>query len=170
MNIKNSRILFSACILCIFLIGCNHQLDENNRTNTKCVYEIEEVFPNDTFMSIIEGETVPVEIKLGIGGESGYEQFSTKDPEMIAEYIDVFRTVKVEQVITDEDKMVFVFDGIEDYCFIMEDETEIVLGTDLSMYVIDRERGKEFVLEYNEKLRSLNNRIRGNSSGENHLN
>ncbi|HNZ99042.1 hypothetical protein [Ruminococcus sp.] len=46
---------------------------------------------------MIEGELTPVEIKFGMGGESGYEQFSTKDSEMISAYIDALRAVRIKR-------------------------------------------------------------------------
>lgn len=48
-------------------------------------------------------------------------------------------------------------DGIEDYIFILEDGTEIVLGTDCSTYI--RDGNIEYVLDNNEKLLELNNLI-----------
>ena len=152
---KRYRLLLIPLFSCILLLsGCNENIPKHE-------YEIEDVYSNDSFYSIIEGESVPVEIRFGIGGESGYIQFSTKDTEMISAYIEAFRAVKIKQVITDENDMFFVMDGIEDYTFIMEDGTEICLGTDLSTYVTDREKNKQFVLENNDELRKLNDKIRG---------
>lgn len=73
------------------------------------------MFSDDTFIHIIEGEIVPVEIKVGFGGENGYNQFSTKDSEMINEYIEAFKMVQIEQEIKDKDKMIFVADGIVEF-------------------------------------------------------
>ncbi len=146
-------LLFFSILACVFpFVGCN---DEK-----KHKYDIEDVFSNDTFNSIMEGEVVPVEIKYGIGGVAGYHQFSTKDSDMINAYIKAFRALKIKQVITNEEDMTFIFDGIEDYSFIMEDGTTVVVGTNLSTYVLDRERNIQFVLGHNDKLHELNRKIR----------
>lgn len=152
---KQYRLLFIPLFSCILLlVGCNESVPKHK-------YEIEDVYSDDSFNSIIEGELVPVEIKFGIGGEDGYIQFSTKDTEMISAYIEAFRTVKIKQVITDENDMIIVMDGIEDYAFIMEDGTKVYLGTYLSTYIMDRANNKQIVLENSDKLKKLNDKIRG---------
>lgn len=118
---------------------------------------MEKVFPNHAFSDILNGERIPVEIKYGTGGEGGYQQYSIKDPERIHEYIDALKEIKIKEVITNQDDMITVVDGIEDYIFILEDGTEIVLGTDCSTYV--RDGDIEYVLDNNEKLLELNNLI-----------
>lgn len=62
-------------------------------------------------------------------------------------------------MITNQDDMIVVFDGIEDYTFILEDGTEIVIGTDCSTYV--RDSDIEYVLENNERLFELNKLLQG---------
>lgn len=158
---KRFQLLFVPIIGCTLLLaGCNDKKDENI---TKYKYEIEDVVSDETFSSVLEGKLIPVEIKLGMGGESGYEQFSTKDSEMISAYIDALRAVRIKKVITDEDDMFLVNDGIEDYSFIMEDGTKTGFGTDLSTYVMDRENNKQYVLENTDELDKLNDKIRGRS-------
>lgn len=158
---KRFQLLFVPIIGCTLLLaGCNDKKDENI---TKYKYEIEDVVSDETFSSVLEGKLIPVEIKFGMGGESGYEQFSTKDSEMISAYIDALRAVRIKKVITDEDDMFLVNDGIEDYSFIMEDGTKTGFGTDLSTYVMDRENNKQYVLENTDELDKLNDKIRGRS-------
>ncbi len=158
---KRFQLLFVPIIGCTLLLaGCNDKKDENI---TKYKYEIEDVVSDETFSSVLEGKMIPVEIKFGMGGESGYEQFSTKDSEMISAYIDALRAVRIKKVITDEDDMFLVNDGIEDYSFIMEDGTKTGFGTDLSTYVMDRENNKQYVLENTDELDKLNDKIRGRS-------
>ena len=132
--------------------GKEDKVGENHK------YEIERAIPDDTFISIIEGETVPKEIIVGFGGENGYEQFSTKDPAMIAEYMNAFRNVTVEE-ITDKDKMIYVNDGIIDYIFIVDDDTKIIVGTDLTEYITDGNRGIQFHLGNTEKFNDLNKKL-----------
>ena len=71
-------ILVLFVIICVVsFVSCSEQKESDEE------YEIERVFPDDTFISIIEGNTLPKEIVVGFGGENGYEKFSTKDPAMI---------------------------------------------------------------------------------------
>lgn len=117
------------------------------------------MFHDQKFSDVIHGNNVPVEIIFGVGGECGYVQYSTRDPEMINEYIEAFKEIRIEEEITNPKDMIVVYDGIEDYSFVFDDGTEIVVGTYLSTYVNDSDI--EYVLENNEKLRELNARIRG---------
>lgn len=152
--------LFLIGILLCILTGCkNNSAYTYDCDDREYTYEIEKVFHDNAFSSILKGENVPVEIKYGMGGEGGYEQYSTKDSKMINEYIEAFKEIKIKEVITNQDDMIIIFDGIEDYIFIMEDGTEIVIGTDCSTYV--RDFDIEYVLENNEKLFELNKLIQG---------
>ena len=126
---------------------------------TEGKYDIEYVFPDDTFISIIEREQVPTEIIVGFGGENGYEQYSTRDPDAINEYIEAFRAVHIEDEIDEQDKMISVADGIIDYTFVLEGDVKVTLGTDLSEYVTDRERGIQFHLDNTDQLNDLNRRF-----------
>jgi len=159
------RLLFIIGIMLCALTGCNSnnpgpvQGLKDTIDDMLYDYESEKVFRNNDFSNILEGKKVPVEIQYGMGGEFGYKQWSTKDPKIINEYIEAFRDVKIKEVITNEDDMIFIFDGIEDYIFVMEDGSEIVIGTDCSTYVIDGDI--QYVLENNEKLFELNELLRG---------
>ncbi len=149
-------ILLMVTIICaVSLVSCSEQKDSDEEYE----YEIERVFPDDTFISIIEGNSLPKEIVVGFGGENGYEQFSTKDPAMIDEYINAFRNVIIEEEITDKDKMHYVADGIVDYTFIVNDETKITVGTDLTEYITDRNRGIQFHLGNTEQFNDLNKKL-----------
>ncbi len=134
----------------------NKQLKDKD---TEAKYDIEYVFPDDTFISIIEGEQIPTEIIVGFGGENGYEQYSTKDPDTINEYIEAFRAVHIEEEIDEQDKMISVADGVIDYKFVLEGDVKVTLGTDLSEYVTDRERGIQFHLDNTNQLNDLNRRF-----------
>lgn len=154
LKMKRILVFVIFILLCSTLLsGCNKDIIESN-------YDIERVFTDDTFKNIIEGKTKPVEIIVGVGGENGYEDFSTKDPAMINEYINAFREVKIEEEIKDKDKMIYVADGIVDFTFKMDDETSITIGTDLVQYVTDHDRGIQFQLGNTDAIINLNRRIR----------
>lgn len=146
-------ILASLLFVCC-LGGCqNNSIGAVPEVNiTK--YDIEQVVHDKVFSDIIEGKNVPVAFKYGIGGAGGYKQYSTEDSEMIDAYIEALKKIKVKEEITDKEDWIVVFDGIEDYIFVMEDGTEIVIGTYLSTYVCDSD--VEYVLEHNEGLLVLN--------------
>ena len=149
-------MLMVITVICVVsLVSCSKQEDIDEEYE----YEIERAFPDDTFISILEGKTLPVEIVVGFGGENGYEQFSTKDPAMIDGYINAFRNIVIEEEITDKDKMCYVADGVIDYTFIVDDETKITVGTDLTEYITDRNRGIQFHLGNTEKFIDLNKKL-----------
>ena len=149
-------ILVLFVIICVVsFVSCNEQKESDEEHE----YEIERVFPDDTFISIIEGNTLPKEIVVGFGGENGYEKFSTKDPTMIDAYIRAFRNVIIEEEITDKDKMCYVADGVIDYIFIVDDDTKITIGTDLTEYITDRNRGIQFHLGNTEQFNDLNKKL-----------
>ncbi|MCR4650463.1 MAG: hypothetical protein K5662_01775 [Lachnospiraceae bacterium] len=149
-------ILVLFVIICVVsFVSCSEQKESDEEYE----YEIERVFPDDTFISIIEGNTLPKEIVVGFGGENGYEQFSTKDPAMIDAYIRAFRNVIIEEEITDKDKMCYVADGVIDYIFMVDDDTEITIGTDLTEYITDRNRGIQFHLGNTEQFNNLNKKL-----------
>ena len=154
--LKMKRIL----IFVIFILLCSILLSGCNINNIESNYDIERVFKDDTFKNIIEGKTKPVEIIVGFGGENGYESFSTKDPDVIDEYINAFRNVTIEEEINDKDKMISVWDGIVDFTFKMDDGTGITVGTDLVQYVTDYDKGIQFKLGNIDAIINLNRRIR----------
>ena len=104
-------------IFVIFILSCSALFSGCNTDSKESNYDIERVFTDDTFKDIIEGNTKPVEIIVGFGGENGYDSFSTKDPAVIDEYINAFRNVTIEEEIKDKDKMISVADGIVDFTF-----------------------------------------------------
>lgn len=147
-------------LMFISITACGKNEDKQLKDkDTEAKYDIEYVFPDDTFISIIEGEQIPTEIIVGFGGENGYEQYSTKDPDTINEYIEAFRAVHIEEEIDEQDKMISVADGIIDYTFVLEGDVNVTLGTDLSEYVTDRERGIQFRLDNTNQLDDLNRRF-----------
>ena len=135
------------------------EYDEEKNGQSSVEYDIEKVFHNQKFSDVICGKTIPVEIKFGVGGEAGYIQYSTNDPEMIREYTEAFKEIQIKEEITSQEDRIVIFDGIEDYTFVFEDGTEICVSTYLSTYVNDSDI--EYVLGNNEKLRQLNARICG---------
>ena len=120
-------------------------------------YDIEIAFDDPVFIQIIEGEIVPVKVCHGLGGEGGYTQDWSDDPNMIDEYIYVFRNLKLEEVITDEKDFNRVFDGINDYIFEMDDGTQVLISMDLNAYVIKDD--KQYVFGYSQELHDLNELI-----------
>ena len=146
-------VLGGLLLICC-LIGCRNNcfatVSEENTTK----YDIEQVVGDTVFSDIIEGKIVPVAFKYGIGGAGGYKQYATEDFEMIDAYIDALKQIKIKEVITNQQDMRIVIVGIEDYIFVMEDGTEIVIGTYLSTYV--RNSDVEYVLGHNEGLLELN--------------
>lgn len=147
-------------IFVIFILSCSALFSGCNTDSKESNYDIERVFTDDTFKDIIEGNTKPVEIIVGFGGENGYDSFSTKDPAVIDEYINAFRNVTIEEEIKDKDKMISVADGIVDFTFKMDDETSITIGTDLVQYVTDYDRGIQFQLGNTDVIINLNRSIR----------
>ena len=146
-------VLGGLLLICC-LIGCRNNcfatVSEENTTK----YDIEQVVGDAVFSDIIEGKIVPVAFKYGIGGAGGYKQYATEDSEMIGAYIEALKEIRIKEEITDKEDWIVVFDGIEDYIFVMEDGTEIVIGTYLSTYVCDSD--VEYVLGHNEGLLELN--------------
>ena len=158
--LRNFLKLKSILIFVIFIVSCGTLLSGCDKDTIGSKYDIERVFTDDTFKNIIEGNTKPVEIIVGFGGENGYETFSTKDPAVIDEYISAFRDVKIEEEIRNKDKMKFGADGIIDFTFKMDDETEITVGTDFVKYVTDYDRGIQFILGNTDAIVDLNRSIR----------
>ena len=157
----------SVCLYIITTVICGNVnrliMDQAGQDPVKVsdmAYDIERVFTDDTFKNIIEGNTKPVEIIVGLGGENGYEGFSTKDPAVIEEYINAFRNVTIEDETDDKDRMEFIMDGIVDFTFIIDDETSITIGTDLVQYVTDYDRGIQFHLGNTDAIINLNRSIR----------
>ena len=147
-------------IFVIFILSCSALFSGCNTDSKESNYDIERVFTDDTFKDIIEGNTKPVEIIVGFGGENGYDSFSTKDPAVIDEYINAFRNVTIEEKIKDKDEMISVADGIVDFTFKIDDTTSITIGTDLVKYVTDYDRGVQYKLGNTDAIIDLNRRIR----------
>lgn len=128
---------------------------ESTKPGSTC--DIETVFDDPVFIKIMEGEIVPVKVCHGLGGECGYTQDWSEDPEMIQAYIDALRNIKIKEVITDEEEFNYVADGINDYIFLLDDDTSILISMDLSAYVIKDD--KQYVFEYSKELHDLNELI-----------
>ena len=131
--------------------------EPGNGYDSDMPYDIEIAFDDPVFMQIMEGEIVPVKVCHGLGGEGGYTQDWSEDPNMIDEYIYVFRNLKLEEVITDEKDFNRVFDGINDYIFELEDGTQVLISMDLNAYVIKDD--KQYVFGYSQELHDLNELI-----------
>ncbi len=161
-SVKSSKVLHILVISMMVLMflsitACGKAEDKQLKDeDTEKKYDIEYVFPDDTFISVIEGEQIPIEIIVGFGGENGYEQYSTKEPDTINEYIEAFRSVHIKEEIDEQDRMISVADGIIDYTFVLEGDVKVTLGTDLSEYVTDRGRGIQFHLDNTNQLNDLN--------------
>ncbi len=143
------------CVICFSLFcGCAANRGSNVESlNVEYNFPIEQVMENELFTKIIEGEVFPVQVKYGVGGEAGYVQWSSSDAEVVNAYIQAMRKVQIEQIITNPEEMYVVFDGVEDYIFVLEDGTEVVLGTDLTSYVNNGD--VQYVLGETEALRSI---------------
>ena len=139
-------------------------------------YDIEKVFTDPAFSQIMHGDTIPCMVIHGIGSEGGYEQYSTSDRYMILDYIKVFRKFKIDDVITDKEKMVFVDDAVNNYIFCMDDGSKVIVSIEANRYVIIRSNmageehlEKEYVLKYNVMLNELNHLIYINENGSTKL-
>ena len=148
-------ILILLITVSAFLVACTHQESVSSYGN----YPITYVFDYPQFVSIIEGKTLPVEVRYGFGGEGGYEQWSSSDSEMINRYIDVFRNMEIKREITDKEEFVNTVDAINDYTFCLKDGTEIQISIDLNKYAWKDDKQYEFV--YSDDLNSLNKEIKG---------
>ena len=104
----------------------------------------------------MEGKIIPTEIRHGVGGEGGYIQYPSKDTEVINKYIEALREFKIEKTIEDQNDFEYVADAVNDYIFYLEDGREFLISIDLDAYVIDREKGVQYVFEFNKKLSDLN--------------
>ena len=154
---KNILVISMMVLMFLSITACGRAEDKQLKDeDTEEKYDIEYVFPDDTFISVIEGEKIPIEIIVGFGGENGYEQYSTKEPDTINEYIEAFRSVHIKEEIDEQDRMISVADGIIDYTFVLEGDVKVTLGTDLSEYVTDRGRGIQFHLDNTNQLNDLN--------------
>ena len=157
---KNILVISMMVLMFLSITACGRAEDKQLKDeDTEEKYDIEYVFPDDTFISIVEGEQIPIEIIVGFGGENGYEQYSTKDPDTINEYIEALRSAHIKEEIDEQDKMISVADGIIDYTFVLEGDVKVTLGTDLSEYVTDRGRGIQFHLDNTNQLNDLNRRF-----------
>ena len=135
------------------------QVEENllEQLRQSVNYDIEIAFDDPVFIRIMEGEVTPVEVCHGLGGEGGYTQDKSNDPEVISAYIEAFRNLRIEEVITDKEDFNYVADGINDYIFTFEDGSDVLISMDLSSYVIRDD--KQYVFEYSRELHDLNEQI-----------
>ena len=157
---KNKIIVIAILTIGFLLTGCaqnNGVINHASEQTDYGKYPITYVFDNSQFVSIIEGEALPVEIRHGLGGEGGYEQWSSRDSEMISRYIDVLRGLEIKREITDENEFVYVADGINDYIFYLEDGTEILISMDLNAYV--KKGDKQYEFKYSDDLNALNKKL-----------
>ena len=93
-------------------------------------YAVQAIYDDEAFNRIIEGKETPVAVFYGQGGEGGYVTSDSDDPEVINEFIEAFRELKIKEVITDPDKMNYVMDGGEDIVFGLEDGSQVNIVLD----------------------------------------
>lgn len=154
--------IFLVVLILVICSGCTNREIETEEVKTgeksdvQTGYDIEKVFPDPLFSEIMEGKIIPVEFRHGFGGEAGYFQYPSKDSEVIKKYIEALKEFRIEKIIEDKDKFVNVCDAVNDYIFILDDGREILISIDLNAYVIDMDKGIQYVLEYNETLNKLN--------------
>ena len=159
---KRCSIFMVILILGMIGSGCTNRESEANKAKIEDVsvvevqYDIEKVFPDPLFADIVEGKIIPTEIRHGVGGEGGYIQYPSKDPEVINKYIEALREFKIEKIVEDQNDFKYVADAVNDYIFYLEDGREFLISIDLDAYVIDREKGVQYVFEFNKKLSDLN--------------
>ena len=159
---KKYSIFLVILIIAVIGSGCTGRESEEIETKTETVsvtetgYDIEKVFPDPLFARIVEGKIIPKEIRHGVGGEGGYIQYPSKDPEVINAYIEALKEFKIKEIIEDKNDFEYVADAVNDYIFYLEDGREFLISIDLNVYVIDREKGIQYVLEFNKKLSDLN--------------
>jgi hypothetical protein len=159
---KRCSIFMVILILGMIGSGCTNRESETNKAKIEDVsvvevqYDIEKVFPDPLFAEIVEGKIIPTEIRHGVGGEGGYIQYPSKDTEVINKYIEALREFKIEKTIEDQNDFEYVADAVNDYIFYLEDGREFLISIDLNSYVIDREKGVQYVFEFNKKLSDLN--------------
>ena len=128
-------------------------------------YDIEKAFPEDeSLKEILEGKTMPVSVTYGLGGEGGYEQFTSKDPELISELITTFREMKIQEEVTDRDKMIFFDDAIEDYILVLDNGVQVMVTLDAG-YVAYGEN-VQYLFESSKGLTKFKNEIRESGSAE----
>jgi len=89
---------------------------------------------------------------------------ASENPEIIQNYIEAFRNLKIKEIYTDEEEFTYTADGINDYIFTLEDGSEVLISLDLSKYTI--KDGKQYVYEYSEELQELNKKIAEPESAE----
>lgn len=154
--------IFLVVLVLVICSGCTNREIETKEVKTveksdvQKKYDIEKVFPDPLFSEIVEEKIIPVEFRHGFGGEAGYFQYPSKDSEVIKKYIEALKEFRIEKIIEDKDQFVDVFDAVNDYIFILDDGREILISIDLNAYVIDREKGVQYVFEFNKKLSDLN--------------
>ena len=161
-KMKKTSIILVGLILAIVFSSCTKKESEaaavktDGKVDVQNEYDIEKVFPDPLFIQIMEGKITPVEIRHGFGGEGGYFQYPSKDPEIIQKYIEALREFKIKELIADKNDFVYVSDAVNDYIFYLDDGRQFLISIDFNTYVIDREKGIQYILEYNEKLHKLN--------------
>ena len=159
---KKYSVFMVILILAIIGSGCTNRENEAKSEKIEDVsvfetgYDIEKVFPDPIFAQIVEGKIIPKEIRHGVGGEGGYIQYPSKDPEVINKYIEALKEFKIKEVIEDENEFKYTADAVNDYIFYLEDGRELLVSIDLNAYVLDMEKGIQYVLEFNKKLSDLN--------------
>ena len=159
---KKTSIILVGLILAIVFSSCTKKESEaaavktDGKADVQNEYDIEKVFPDPLFIQIMEGKITPVEIRHGFGGEEGYFQYPSKDPEIIQKYIEALREFRIKELIADKNDFVYVSDAVNDYIFYLDDGRQFLISIDFNTYVIDREKEIQYILEYNEKLHKLN--------------
>ncbi|MBQ6230592.1 MAG: hypothetical protein IJJ74_05685 [Eubacterium sp.] len=177
---KKIKLIFAAAML-LALTACGNKDNSSDKTNnttndntqesgidttinlpstteasttqdTKTNYDIQTVLTDALFVDIIDGKEIPAEVIFGRGGEDGYDTFSTKDQALIKDLIEALRVVKIKNVITNPDEMVYICDANNDIVFIMKDGREVLFAFDLFIYV--HENNVEYELENTEPLRN----------------
>ncbi|MBR1854894.1 MAG: serpin family protein [Lachnospiraceae bacterium] len=152
--------IYVIVILCILgIAGCGTPAQNADK---EC--DIEKIYHNTNadIVAILQGDTVPKEVIYGMGGEDGYRQWSSEDTQMITNFIDALRDVKVEKKLTDRDEFILIQDYIEDVIFILQDDRQVQVSFDGGRYITLPEA--QYALSNLDDLNQLEKDIKGNAA------
>lgn len=157
--VKRKRI-YVLVILCILgIAGCGTPVQK-----AETEYDIEKIYKNmnTDFVAILQGDTMPKEVIYGMGGEGGYRQWSSEDPQMITNFINALCNVKVEKELTDRDEFILIQDYMEDVIFTLQDDQQVQVSFDGGRYITLP--NAQYVLSNLDDLYQLEKDIKGNAA------
>ena len=131
-------------------------------------YDIDSIIYSDPlFIQIIEGHEIPEKVIYGMGGEGGYEEYTSSDTGVINGFIEALRSISIKSIITDPEQISYTADGIKDFTFVLEDGRKVIFNLD----TFSRIHINEVVYELNNTMELVemcqqiqNQDIQGNHS------